>query len=107
MPAAIGAFAWWLQNLKNNCIRPREKCNSNSQDVEKLSHSLMKNDKVPIDLVHQIARRAEMYPEQKDIQFNGDRSNLIKSRRVYSMEVPRKCLEMIEILGEGNFGQVS
>ena len=97
MPAAIGAFAWWIKNLKNNCLRPSGKRTNTNPDVEKLSHSLMKGDKVPIDnLVHQIAMRAEKMST----------GQLIKSRRVYSLEVPRKCLEMIEILGEGNFGQV-
>ena len=115
MPAAIGAFVWWLQNLRNNCFSSSEKRSRNSesicsnQDVEKLSFlSLMKKDKVSTDLVQQIARRAEkISPDSTDIHYNSYRSRLIKSRRVYSLEMPRKCLEMIEILGEGNFGQVN
>ncbi|XP_054155025.1 tyrosine kinase receptor Cad96Ca-like [Oppia nitens] len=40
------------------------------------------------------------------VWYNSYKPTYLKSRRVYSMEVSRKCLEMIDILGEGNFGQV-
>lgn len=118
LPATIGAFVWWLQNLRRKCSRSEgvkrdTVSGSSSSDGNKLSHSLVKAadiNKVPIDsLVHQIAKRAEKMSTDADGAqlYNSYRSRLIKSRRVYSLEVPRKCIEMIEILGEGNFGQES
>ena len=111
MPAAIAAFGWWVKNISTNCLGSNDKRQSSSnQDVERLSHRLMKGDKnkMSIDnLAHQIARRAEKMTIDENGQANNSyRSKLIKSRRVYSMEIPRKYLEMVEILGEGNFGQV-
>lgn len=111
VPAALGAALWWLQqNIRNICSGSSGKSKNNQADIEKLSHSLMKSDpnKVSIDnLAQQIARRAEKISNgENGALYNSYRSKLIKSRRVYSLEVPRKCLEMIEIIGEGNFGQV-
>lgn len=111
VPAALGAALWWLQqNIRNICSGSSGKSKNNQADIEKLSHSLMKGDpnKVSIDnLAQQIARRAEKISNgENGALYNSYRSKLIKSRRVYSLEVPRKCLEMIEILGVGNFGEV-
>lgn len=111
MPAAIGGFVWWLKNLKSNCARSKRRKSESNSDVERLSHSLMRGEKVPIDtLVHHIVKRAENLSESPSPNAPSYssyfRSKLVKSRRVYSLEIPRRCLEMIEILGEGNFGQV-
>lgn len=117
LPAAISAFVWWVQNMKNRCFRsksPSSTSSTNSQssvnyDIEKLSHSLMKGgkNKATVDqLAYQIAKRAEMLSNEQNLPYSGYRANFVKSRRVYSLEVPRKCIEMVEILGEGNFGQV-
>ena len=66
--------------------------------------------KISVDnLAQQIAKRAaeQLTPVPNAPPYSHSyRSKLIRSRRVYSLEIPRKCLEMIEILGEGNFGQV-
>src|SRR5699024_11554360 len=115
IPAAIGAFVWWVQNLRKKCFS-RSKSNKPSNgdlhpadhNLEKLSYGMAKNDKVTMDhLAYQIVRRAEkLTNEQNNPHYNGCRANFIKSRRVYSLEVPRKCIQIIDILGEGNFGQV-
>lgn len=76
------------------------------------------NNHIPIDhIASHIVRRAELNEDNNNNNLNLDKdmfvynsyyqpSQFIKSRRVYSIEIPRRNLELIEILGEGNFGQV-
>ncbi|UXI14348.1 hypothetical protein NH340_JMT00291 [Sarcoptes scabiei] len=48
--------------------------------------------------------RQENYHHHRQHQRCSNDSN--RNRSIYSLELPRNSLEMIEILGEGNFGQV-
>lgn len=111
LPAAFGGCLWWMKHLRSSCSRPDTKrdAGGSSSDADKLSHSLVKGDLingVPLDssLLHrQIAKRAEMSTNANAQLYNSYRSKLIK--KIYTLEMPR-CFEMIEVIGQGNFGQV-
>lgn len=90
MPAAISALVWWAQNLK---CRQRSKVTSG--DIERISRGKGANQ-----LAYRIVKRAELL-NQPQPSNNG-----FVQRRAYSLELPRRQLEMVEIIGEGNFGQV-
>lgn len=112
LPAAFGGCLWWMKHLRSSCSRPDTKrdAGGSSSDADKLSHSLVKGDLingVPLDssLLHrQIAKRAEMSTNANAQLYNSYRSKLIK--KIYTLEMPR-CFEMIEVIGQGNFGQVN
>jgi hypothetical protein len=107
-PAAIGAFIWWMKNLKRKCVRGKaaSKRSKKSNDTNTPNPFLV-ND-VPIDqITYKIIQRAEKLNDSNALWYNSYKpSYFVKSRRVYSLEVSRKNLDLIEILGEGNFGQV-
>ncbi|CAG2110074.1 unnamed protein product [Medioppia subpectinata] len=117
-PAVIGGIMWALKNLKRKCIRDkaskRSKVKKNTSDGNTPNPFLI-ND-IPINqLTYKLVERAEKSLntgsggsiDSSAVWYNSYKpSYLVKSRRVYSLEVSRKNLDMIEILGEGNFGQV-
>lgn len=106
-PAAIGAFMWFCKNLKRKCVREKAASKRTNNVVHATSANPFLISDVPLDITFKIVQRAEKLNDSNAVWYNNYRpSSFVKSRRVYSLEVPRKNLDMIEVLGEGNFGQV-
>lgn len=107
-PAVIGGFMWAIKNLKRKCIRDKiASKRPKNIDVNNANPFLM-NDIVINQMAHKLVERADkLTADSHTLWYNSYKpSNFVKSRRVYSLEVSRKNLDLIEVLGEGNFGQV-
>ena len=108
-PAVIGGFMWALKNLKRKCIRDKiaskrpKNCDSNN------ANPFLMNDIAANQMAHKLVERADkLTADSNTLWYNSYKpSYFVKSRRVYSLEVSRKDLNLIEVLGEGNFGQVT
>lgn len=121
VPAVFGVFVFWIRNCTRGCTKGKSD-NHTERDLH--SHENFNNDKLfqtsttnPLSIneseigqiTYKIIQRAEKLNGSHALWYDNssDKSSFVKSRRVYSMEMPRKNLEMLELLGEGNFGQVN
>ena len=107
-PAVIGGFMWALKNLRRKCLREKV-ASKRSKAQESINANPFLMNEMPIDqITYKIVHRADkLNKDSNTLWYNSYKpSYFVKSRRVYSSEMSRKNLELIEILGEGNFGQV-
>lgn len=107
-PAVIGGFLWVFKNLKKKCNREKaasKRCKTMEQTN---ANPFLMNDMAIDQITYKIVERADkLNKDSNTLWYNSYKpSYFVKSRRVYSLEVSRKNLDLIEILGEGNFGQV-
>lgn len=121
MPACLGLFVWCIENqcVRKVCFRKKSRTNIINNDN---TTTVITNN----NTIHQYNRNnndnfiksksnlnSKRYNNDDDqiainqcLNKSDNNNSIVLSRPMYSFEMPRKCLEMIEILGEGNFGQV-
>lgn len=104
-PAALGAFCWFAKRLKRRCMRNKTKkaAKTNALPSAPPDPFSIEHNKIG-EITYKIIERAEKLNQEAGgpLWYNSYRpSSFIKSRRVYSLEIPRKHLEMLEVLGEG------
>lgn len=122
MPACLGLFVWCIENhcVRKVCFRKKTRTNTNNNNTTAIvannnNHHKNNNDRsMKNDNFTKSKSNSKRYNNNDDDQMainqclnkSDNNNSIVFSRPMYSLEMPRKCLEMIEILGEGNFGQV-
>lgn len=106
MPATIGAFVWWVQSLNKKCSTSKQSGNNRSDSSTAFSEKSVSVEDIALRMPNLRSKLIDNNQHNLVYETYGNAKDFIHSRRVYSLEIPKNRLEMIEILGEGNFGQV-
>lgn len=130
-PAAIGALAYWLTRVRHRICCSRTSANkptgqsasqNNNQAITVATSNssqetgqLMTVD-IPGFSEKQLRKlrllgtrqehQANIQAVEHEMHQQNYLKNIVRKRRVYSIEYPRKSLTLESVVGEGNFGQV-
>lgn len=107
VPACLGGLAWC--GMHNRCCRNKNhQCSSHQTTDFEYGNNGCNNISDKNNNFQDCNKRYNQKNITLNNMINVRRSNgIVRSRPVHSSyEVPRNSLEMLEVLGEGNFGQV-
>ncbi|XP_015787901.1 tyrosine kinase receptor Cad96Ca [Tetranychus urticae] len=106
VPAILGGLVYWLNYFRKSCFKTKRKAQEKSAMTSKGWHG---NYIRPYRYEGKDESTIKLgSDEMMSIQDEKDliTSPIVRKKRTYSIEYPRHNLELLDILGEGNFGQV-